>query len=161
MGLQIGGQKFDATLEVEGVWVNIAQSADGAGMVWWTDEEESPFDDDRDVGRILVARATNPKARAIRDKLTSKYRGARRTDGSMPPEIADRITREVIAKAVLRDWEDVAAEGHGETPYTPEVGLEMLSADTAFLEVVSSVAMAADIYRAECVKEDGESLGNS
>lgn len=61
-----------------------------------------------DAGRIRVARA-GPTNRAFSKLLESKMRPHRRqmdTD-NMPPDVADRIMREVFAESVVLGWEDV------------------------------------------------------
>lgn len=161
MGLRIAKDPYDKAKEAEGTWVNLAPTSDGLDFVWWTDEEPKPFDDDRPIGRVLVARASNPRARALRDRLEGRYRGARRPDGTFRSDLAMKITMQVMSETVLLDWEDMGPEDEGEVPYSPETGARMLKENEAFFSAISSIALTNELYRAEQLKEDSESLGNT
>lgn len=159
MGLRIQKDAYDTEREIEGVWCGLAMS--GSDFIWWEQGEEPPFDDDRPVARILVARASNPRARQYRDRLTRRYRGSRRADGTLPPELESEVAKDVLAHTVLLDWAGLEDEDGNEIPHDVDTAKELLKSNEEFLQVVSTIALSNDLFAHERMEEDAETLGNT
>lgn len=159
MTLKIGQTNGRREIETEGVWVNIVHDAE-RGFVWWLDHEPPLTEDGEPDGRIRVARAGNPKARAFSRKSARKYRNlARRSGGDLPDHIVMEQLRKQYAQTILLDWEGVEIEGE-EPDYDPDLGERVFEADPDFLDTVINIANEAQAFRSDEIAEDAEAVGN-
>lgn len=136
--------RTDPSLEREGKWVEFG---DGASL--------------------LIARANNPEATKLRERLMAPFerpgfRNRKPTDADQ-----ERITRKVVAGACLRDWKgvelgsvagDLAARGMSVDPanpvYTPELGEALFELLPDFFRDVLLCSTNEELYRAEQVEAD-------
>lgn len=86
-------------------------------------------------------------------------RSSRNRDGSMPIAIADRVTGEALAEAVLLDWEGLSDSGCVE-PYDKELAMKLLT-DPDFAAFREAVIYAASIVAEDDRDQEDNLLGNS
>lgn len=86
-------------------------------------------------------------------------RSARNKDGSLPIAIADRVTGEALAEAVLLDWEGLSDNGCVE-PYDKELAMKLLT-DPDFAAFRDTVIYAASIVADDDREHEDALLGNS
>lgn len=103
----------DKELESKGIWIQYGTTKNEAG-------EEVPV-------RILIARAggaNQPYQKAI-EKAVKPYRTAIQ-NGTIDPELAESIMREVFAKHVVLSWENIKDAAGNPIPYTQECVVQVL-----------------------------------
>lgn len=133
--MKITAFKTDATLETEGVWVDIG---DGA--------------------KLKVARLGNPEHKRIAQRLSRPHRGILEGKNlKAQAEVAERLGIQAAAQAILRDWEGLEEEDGTAIEYSTEKAMELL-AIADFRDLVLEIADSMEAYRAE---EIAESEGNS
>lgn len=116
----------DPTKSVEGVWHEV-----GKGV------------------RVKVARLSNPKAVAMRDRLLKPYAKLSRK-GKLPDDVIEDVARKVMAEHVLVDWEGIELDGEP-LPYSKENVIKVLADESLadFYDFVAELANDADSYREE------------
>ncbi len=117
---------IDEQREVGGIWVETSAS-----------------------GRLLVARAGNPRATAMFERLSKPYQSNR---GGIPKDIEETLYLRVMARHILLGWEGVT-EGGQPVEYSPEAAEKLLKKYKGFREEVLAYATNLDLFRAEQAKE--------
>lgn len=123
----------DTSLEQEGVWVDIGDGAE-----------------------IRVARAGNPEHEALLRKLRKPHEKRFRS-GEIPPDLAKSIAVEAMARHILLDWRGITEDDGTPIPYSYENAKRLLGLRD-FREMVAEIAMEAETFRAQEIREAGAEL---
>lgn len=121
---------------------------------------------------ILVARADNPDAVAMRKKLMAPYERPGFRQRKLPDAKGDEITIKVTAHAILRGWRGEVADlssarmrailakhkielsEYNPVQYTPEIGMAVLTEVKDFLSEVLGAAVTEAEYRVNDMEDD-------
>ena len=99
--------------------------------------------------RVKIARFSSKKSMGARRRLEKPYRGVSARTGNLPPDLAEKITIEQMAEAIVLDWEGVSYREQENFPYSVENALTILSdpeyAD--FKDQCASVSLDAEPFR--------------
>lgn len=121
----------DTVAEVEGVWVDLG-----------------------DGGSVKVARLNNPNHKKALDHLRKPYKNMLRTGRGLPDDVAEKISSQAMAEAILLDWKGLKGRDGKEVAYSPEKALELLM-DPAlkdFRDNVAYLAMEQETFRKEALE---------
>jgi hypothetical protein len=93
----------------------------------------------------------NPSAKDFGDlyrKLAAPYaRYMGKHNGTLPPGVEDDISRQCVAKAVLRDWRDIVGDDGEPLPFSVENALEVMGRDIIGDQFLRGVmAAVADLH---------------
>ena len=131
-GFNLNRLRTDKTKDLEGVWHDYI---DGL--------------------KFLIARGTNPQAKAYRNRLLKKNNHLVQ---SGDVAIIEKITNQVMAKHILLDWEnlqDVNDAGEIiEVPYSVEKALELLETVPKFADIIVGMAGDFEAYQLQAEDED-------
>lgn len=123
--------KTDLQKETQGVWI------------------------DFEVGiRLRIARARNPAYRELMRKLTEPYRKTIR-EGGMEIEELEDLQRQIRAKTILLDWENIEDETGKTIEYSSEQALEFFK-DLELRDFYTFVILQSetmDNFKKELVKD--------
>ena len=161
MGLKLQKDRND---DFRGQWfhVGVRGTGDDASFVGWSDEDEARESWLKEVpkeGRVKVAPLSTPEFRQYRAHLERKNRRFRTKDGSLPPNVDDRITFEALARTVLLDWEGIELSDGTDGAYTPAKGLQALTDSRAFDRLITGLSVDLMNARHEAIEEDAKHLG--
>lgn len=128
--------KTDLQKETQGVWI------------------------DFEVGiRLKIARARNPASRELMRKLTEPHRKTIR-DGGMELEVLEDLQRQIRAKTILLDWENIEDVTGKTIEYSPEQALEFFN-DLELRDFYTFVILQSENmenFKKELVKESEKNL---
>jgi hypothetical protein len=112
--------------------------------------------------RLKVRGAQCAAAKELRAKMMRALpRSDVRRDGSLPVAVAERIQNEVLAGAILLDWDNLAIDDSAEkAPFSPDLARKLL-ADPDYDLFRAGVAYAAEIVQAGRAEHEEDLLGNS
>lgn len=110
-------------------------------------EEQGAWVDIGDGGKLKIARAGNKKAIAHL-RLVSKPHLAQITYGKLSDEVSTQLAVEVIAEAILLDWEGIT-DGGKPLPYSKENAIRMLLEYPDFRDLVSKIADERKTFQKE------------
>lgn len=110
---------------------------------------------------IKIRRLRSKKVREVSTKLNKPYAHITRGGKQLPDEVADRINRELIAKAILVDWkgEDGPRTDSGDLiPFSEENAIEVFIRMPDFMdEIVSDSDMIENFRQSEKEEIEGNS----
>lgn len=132
--MDLSNFKTDTTLEENGVWVDMG---DGC--------------------QVLVARNGNKKHREAIQRLRRPYKTFDASGRPLPDDVAQRITVEAMAEAILLGWRGLKEAGR-EVPYTTETARRVLNEYRDFRDQVSYLAVNMETFRAQSLEA---AVGNS
>ena len=131
--------KTDLQKETQGVWI------------------------DFEVGiRLKIARARNPAYNEMMRKLTEPYRKTIR-DGGMEIEDLENLQRQIRAKTILLDWENIEDEDGKTIEYSPERALEFFH-DLELRDFYTFVILESENmenFKKELIKDSEKNLSTS
>ena len=110
----------------------------------WIDME------DDDGTRLLIARANNPKAVKLSERLEKPFK--RLIDrNKLPKGKREAINAEVFSKTILLGWENFIGADKEAIPYSQEKAFEILMEDkySDFYELVASLALEQETFKAQ------------
>jgi len=127
--------RIDSEKEVHGVWVDLD-----------------------DKTKLLIARWNNPAHAKFLKRAMEPYRKRARF-GQLDDGLAEKITREGLAKYILLDWKGLKDNGK-DVPYSQEKALEYLSDPTIpwFADTVTDHSMDMTLFREGDIEEAEDNL---
>lgn len=143
------------------VWLNIVSH--NGQYITWGDADDGEVREmldipaDKPLPGIKVRRSGHPARNAYLRDAMRKYRRL----GTIPTELEEKLDRESVAHAVLLDWRGIAGTDGEVVGYTPEIGSEAFKADPDFYQAVVVASTREENFRAQAIKEDATSLGES
>ncbi|NVO13902.1 MAG: hypothetical protein HXX10_07685 [Rhodoplanes sp.] len=108
--------------------------------------------------RLKVRGDNNSDYRALSGRLQRALPAGQRSDG-LAPDVADKITVELLHKTVLLDWSGLVDAAGVAVPYTPELALSLLS-DPDFRNFRYGVAWAAAVVASRRKAEQDAAVKN-
>jgi len=128
--------KTNKTAENEGVWLNFG-----------------------DGSRVKARSMSSPKVREYQSKLFKKYRQALSAGGGvLPPEMQDEMDIDLVATAVIADWEGIPNANGVIVPYARPTAMAILAELPEWRKEIQYLAGLAETYREAGFEEQ---LGNS
>lgn len=110
-------------------------------------EEDGAWVDIGDGGKLKIARAGNKKSIAHM-RLISKPHLAQITYGKLSDEVATALAVEVLAEAILLDWDGIT-DGGKPLPYSKDNAIKMLTEYPDFRDLVSKIADERKTFQKE------------
>lgn len=120
-------------------------------------ENEGIWEEIGDGAKVLVARVGNKKWEAAMERLRKPHLKSLRRRGRLQDEVAEKITIEAMAEALLLDWEGIEEEGEV-VAYSKENATRFLTDYPEFRNMVYGIASDAEVYRQELLED---AAGNS
>lgn len=118
--------KTDKTAEAEGAWVALDEGL-----------------------RVKIVRANHPEARKMRRRLEKPYQAMR----EVPEAAQEKITTQIIARVILKDWEGVTDEKGKAIPFSPDAAEKVFEQFPDFRDEVIALSLQRDTFKAEVVEE--------
>lgn len=106
--------------------------------------------------RLKVARHNNEEAQSMRIELYSANKQVLEAKTDESEQKAKDLECEVLAKAVLMDWEGMVDEDGNELKCDPEVGELYLKLSKDFRRDVTALSTQRDSYLVKNIKSDTE-----
>ncbi len=104
-----------------------------------------------DGARVKVARFNNPRHRAVLDRLRRPYRSLIMSGRDLPDDVAETMTVEATADAILLDWDGISENG-APLPFSRETARRLLSELPDFRDAVAFLSMQAETFRREALE---------
>ena len=121
--------RTDPVLEEEGVWIDL-----GEGI------------------KIRVARTRSKAAKTALMRLHRPYESLRQSGRGLPEALQDKLTKQWVAEAILRDWQGVTDAAGKTLTFSPETALQVFEAFPDFLDEVVFFANQQETFRAEALE---------
>lgn len=134
--MKLSAYKTDRKREIEGRWVSGSRG-----------------------GQYRVARISNPKYKAYRDRLLKPHRRSIDAD-SMDPEKLRELLARAVARHILLDWKDVEDDDGKPIVYTSQVGEQALIEVPDLYDEILRHADNFEDFALEQQEADAETLGN-
>lgn len=137
MVMDLSKLRTDLNRESDGVWVDIG-----------------------DGSSIKVARIGNPRHSAILRKLSAPYR-RQINAGTLPDDVAFRISGEAMASAILLDWKALELDGTT-LVYSQQAAKDLLCNQQLkdFRAMVQAAAEDEEAFRQSVIEEAEKNLPN-
>lgn len=123
----------DATLEKEGVWVDIGEGA-----------------------RVRVARSDNPNFVKCLQSKAKPYRVQSR-NRTLSDEVANKVLIETMAETILLDWDGIQKDGKT-LPYSKENAVLLLTDLKDFRRIITELADESETFRKQEMEESEKNL---
>lgn len=120
-------------------------------------ENEGVWEEIGDGAKVLVARVGNKKWESAMERLRKPHLKKLRRRGRLSDDVAEKITIEAMADAVLLDWEGIEEDGE-EIAYSKESATRFLTDYPEFRNMVYAIAADAELFRQELLED---AAGNS
>lgn len=116
----------DQSAETDGVWVDLGPEL-----------------------KVKLRRFSCPQAKTVRKRLETPYAGTIRAGGSIPDEVMEGITIQIIAEAIIVDWEGATDREGNPLPNTTAAKLQVLNDLPDFRNQIAAIALDRDTFKKE------------
>lgn len=99
--------------------------------------------------KVKIRRFSAPAVKLVRTRLEKPYAGILRGGGSIPDDVLEGMTEQIIAEAVIVDWKGAKDRNGDEIPNTTEAKLQVLKDLPDFRNQVAAVAMERETFKRE------------
>jgi hypothetical protein len=123
----------DQVAEADGVWVPFGAEA-----------------------RVKIRRFQSKPVQLVQQRLQKPYAGLTRAGQNLPDEIAEKIAIQLIAEAVIVDWEGVTDREGNTLPNTVEAKVQVLTDLPDFRNAVANASMEREVFRQQDNEESAK-----